>query len=1154
MTTAAWIGRLAPWLLAVLAAPLFFRSLEQGNLLYKLPLRFTSASLPEPGSSEPLLTGETTAEPMRDGVHFLSFRLKGSNASVTSLIIDGRPVDLASLEKQPWTGGISYRLPAGVVHRGTRRISATVSGLAGEPVRNRQGKPILFTATLRNFQSQMLDGYLIPRPVSEEATHSIVGSAWSTLLFAVGAWLMVQMTGVLPNRLSAALAALVLLAHLSVPAAIAFSWLGPDRWVYTPRALLQWIGLFTWLPAGGLLVAVLMSRRLFLASLQSVVRTIDETVDHFWFYFRDLFEHGSQVRYVRESLLLVLLLAIPDLVFLARGQSYMSHDTLTSNLPLKGLAMDQLREGQVPLWTSKLGCGSPLLADTIALPFDWRNIWYLVASAPAAYWLALFSGRAAGAIVCLFYFRHHHRFRFSAAMTATLTYFCGTLFFEECRLHSTCVILDGVPLVMWLTERLLARPSLGRSLALSAGWALLFFMGSIAYLVYLPVLCGAWAVFLWFFTGNASRDGDEEAPTRLTVPSWARVRHLLTFSIAYVAAILWSGVLCGVTLLPFVELVGQSNRGGEYPVDPFAFRSVWFGLFGAHAPNWAVPGFSFFFYVGVAALPLLMASLTRRETPHLRMLPWISAVTLAGLILTTSPLKPVLVRYFPVFATVAFFRLSFFWGWQAALLVGYAVHRGTWQVPAWCRRVTLGLFSLQVAPLLLIPVLAGWLTVLHFEDAETRDKLWDLIAPFVATNFLLFIALRTVGLWPMARLSLASTPAQRPGWAVDRATLVLAVELILATIVLRPKHDLSRGQYPVTPELTWLQERADPNFRVMQVLPYDPKIPDEDADPDRERRSTWSAITATVAKDVQSIVRLFTRPTLRASNEGRYSLYLDAQGYMGLFTANVYESLIPDWFSRFYLDFGDIDYRKDWFSRATNAVMITSRHDSSLMDAVGVKYLLCEQSLPLSGNYALRLRGENYNVYERMNPLPRATVVPRAEWHPNNQVHERLAAMGKERGSSVPLREMVLLSTDGRVGARQDEFPPQAVATTQASAKHGSARIASDQDGTVSVSVAAPEGGWLVLSDTHFPGWTATVNDTPTPIALANGFARAVPVPAGDSTVTFRYQPASYRRGAWLTLVGLGLTGLYAVGAMLLKRRTVGGPFIVAALPARRAA
>jgi len=69
------------------------------------------------------------------------------------------------------------------------------------------------------------------------------------------------------------------------------------------------------------------------------------------------------------------------------------------------------------------------------------------------------------------------------------------------------------------------------------------------------------------------------------------------------------------------------------------------------------------------------------------------------------------------------------------------------------------------------------------------------------------------------------------------------------------------------------------------------------------------------------------------------------------------------------------------------------------------------------------------------------------------------------------------------------------------------------------VTASAP--GWLCVTDAFYPGWRAEVDGAPTEIVPAFFAFRAVPVPAGTSRVTLRYEPASLRWGAALTAAGL---------------------------------
>ena len=77
------------------------------------------------------------------------------------------------------------------------------------------------------------------------------------------------------------------------------------------------------------------------------------------------------------------------------------------------------------------------------------------------------------------------------------------------------------------------------------------------------------------------------------------------------------------------------------------------------------------------------------------------------------------------------------------------------------------------------------------------------------------------------------------------------------------------------------------------------------------------------------------------------------------------------------------------------------------------------------------------------------------------------------------------------------------------------------------------DAGLLVLNDTCYPGWQATVDGVETPIYRANTYFRAVEIPSGRHTVAFEYKPKSFQRGlyafaiCWAVLILLNLLMLF---------------------------
>ena len=64
------------------------------------------------------------------------------------------------------------------------------------------------------------------------------------------------------------------------------------------------------------------------------------------------------------------------------------------------------------------------------------------------------------------------------------------------------------------------------------------------------------------------------------------------------------------------------------------------------------------------------------------------------------------------------------------------------------------------------------------------------------------------------------------------------------------------------------------------------------------------------------------------------------------------------------------------------------------------------------------------------------------------------------------------------------------------------------------------------LIEAYDPGWTATVDGRPAPVADSGGIALAVPVPAGCHTIRLRYHTPGRITGLLLSLLSTGLLAI----------------------------
>ena len=160
--------------------------------------------------------------------------------------------------------------------------------------------------------------------------------------------------------------------------------------------------------------------------------------------------------------------------------------------------------------------------------------------------------------------------------------------------------------------------------------------------------------------------------------------------------------------------------------------------------------------------------------------------------------------------------------------------------------------------------------------------------------------------------------------------------------------------------------------------------------------------------------------------------------------------------------------------------------------------------------------GGELRLFENPNRLPRAYYVARVEVVPDAE-----ALLDRLADGSDDLRQVALVEEPPASGFGGASTPSAADAV----------RFARNDPEHVVLDVDAPAPGFVILSDQYFPGWTATVNGSAAPIQRANYAFRLVEVPAGRSTVEFRYSPRSLWLGAGASALGL------AVATVLLIRR-----------------
>lgn len=160
--------------------------------------------------------------------------------------------------------------------------------------------------------------------------------------------------------------------------------------------------------------------------------------------------------------------------------------------------------------------------------------------------------------------------------------------------------------------------------------------------------------------------------------------------------------------------------------------------------------------------------------------------------------------------------------------------------------------------------------------------------------------------------------------------------------------------------------------------------------------------------------------------------------------------------------------------------------------------------LPSDRGHFRLVHSGDVKVYENLDVLPRAYLAQQVVAAPDAD-----AALGMVRSRAATL-----------AGTAVVEGWPESIALPAAQGAQGEAQLLSYAPEQVVIRTRSQAPALLVLADTFYPGWRATVDGDPAPIYRTNVLLRGVPVPAGEHEVVLRYVPASWRQGLLLSAAG----------------------------------
>lgn len=235
-----------------------------------------------------------------------------------------------------------------------------------------------------------------------------------------------------------------------------------------------------------------------------------------------------------------------------------------------------------------------------------------------------------------------------------------------------------------------------------------------------------------------------------------------------------------------------------------------------------------------------------------------------------------------------------------------------------------------------------------------------------------------------------------------------------------------------------------------------------------------------------------------ASIEANYATQLKRYSPEG------YDPLYPKWYGLLLSTTHDGNMATDFTQQTRSDARIaqgfgpegfTNNHRDSILNVLGVRYILdrednrLDETIVSEEQFSLLKREDGWLVYNNNFAFPRAF----------------LTAVAPEEFSSS---QQIVQSS-------------------------GSATIRTYSPNRVVLDVSSPQAQYVVLSDTYFPGWRASVNGEQMNVLKVFTALRGVKIPEGISEVEFTYQPLSFIIGLSVSICSFIILCLF----MLLPRK-----------------
>ena len=553
--------------------------------------------------------------------------------------------------------------------------------------------------------------------------------------------------------------------------------------------------------------------------------------------------------------------------------------------------------------------------------------------------------------------------------------------------------------------------------------------------------------------------------------------------------LLIGGILSAAQLLPTLEAVAHSFRRGGLPLEESAALAVNANevLLSLLPRYWAQPGIEVVGYIGVGGA--ILAFFGALQITRQRWVLFFLLIALLAFVLALGTYTPLFAVLHTVLPGFSLFRVPAHWlflvSFSLSTLAAFGADRLCDDLrPEERRQLSLTLLLGTVVAAILLVAYIGRLYLIGSQQSLPDPKVvvfWATTAVFIFAIILLVLhhglanvlAYLIVGGIVLVELFFASRPLE--------FNQVMPPEIYTHTETTQQlsQHWTESRYISIAAERFPLEDEETRKQALLESLP-----------------DAWTDSAIEYGRYSEEFRPNLNLPLRLATADGHDGGMLPSRNYATLRAALLNDAEFPPHFSLSLVESGQLD--------------------ATLWGLLNVRYLVTDhqQRDPGPGwELVGQARTDGPLLFENNEVLPRAFVV-----------YETVV-------DSDPLR---LRTIDVARQALVERPIPELVGFT---GEPVAATIVSDSALRVEIQATTSQPGLLVLSDSYFPGWTATVDGSPREIHRVDIALRGVLLPSGEHTIVFEYQPRWFQVG-----VVVSLLGWLVVLALLLPRLMRRGP------------